>query len=74
MRRDESGCWYVQEQLTRGARWVQAYRIAPFVTNVLVEKRRIQLVDMHKTALHEQSGTVMVCSAILCRFILLTSS
>ena len=46
-RRDESRCRYVQEQLTRGARRVQAYRIAP-LASVLVEKQRIQLVDMHK--------------------------
>jgi hypothetical protein len=48
MRRDEEGCQYVQEQLTRGARRVQACRITPFVTDVLVEKQSIQVVDMHK--------------------------
>jgi hypothetical protein len=66
-RRDESGCRYVQEQLTRGARRVQAYRIAPFVASLLVEKQRIQLVDVHKDGCRGKSGSAMVGSAVLCR-------
>ena len=47
-RRDESRCRYVQEQLTRGARRVQAYCITPFAASALREKQLIELVDMHK--------------------------
>ena len=41
--RDETGCWYVQAHFTTEKR-IQAR----FLANALVEKQRIQLVDMHK--------------------------
>ena len=42
--RDEPRCWYVHDQLTTGEKPIQFQ----FLANALVEKQRIQLVDMHK--------------------------
>ena len=45
---DESQYQYIWEQLTRGARQVQAYRITLFAASALGEKQLVELVDMHK--------------------------